>query len=233
MKRIVLVIMVAFLVSIADAATPRPITAVATDELTTDTQVTPAGAGDNHVALCWWVPIEFWQALFSRDTTTSDVDKKNMLATLRGVSMVAIVQADISTMGAFRFYSKEEIEKSVTISFADGAGKRIRVRPLQDIDPDLEILLGVFKPILGAAMGNLGQNLHFYVMNDKTPAGTRFMDPYQSGVIEFQLAKRSGELMKAEIPLPLNSLFVPRKCPNGKDAHISWRYCPWTGKALE
>lgn len=233
MKRIVLALIVAMLVSGADAATRRSIADVATDDLTTDTQVTPSGSGDSHVAVCWWVPIELWEALFSRDTTTSETDKKNMLATLRDVSMVAIVQADISAMGAFRYYSKEEIEESMTIVFVGGAGKRLRIAPIQEIDPDLEVLIGVFKPILGAAMGNLGNNMHFYVLNDRTPSGERILDPYRAGLIEFQLAKRGGELMKAEVPLPLNSLFVPRKCPNGRDAHVSWRYCPWTGKALD
>jgi hypothetical protein len=31
---------------------------------------------------------------------------------------------------------------------------------------------------------------------------------------------------------PLNSLFVPRTCPNGKPAHVSWKFCPWGGERL-
>jgi hypothetical protein len=37
----------------------------------------------------------------------------------------------------------------------------------------------------------------------------------------------------AELELPLDSLFVPRLCPNGKPAHVSWDYCPWSGKKLK
>ena len=58
------------------------------------------------------------------------------------------------------------------------------------------------------------------------------VDPYLQGLISVQIAKRNGDLMTADIEMPLNSLFVPRKCPNGKDAHISWKYCPWSGKLL-
>ena len=82
-------------------------------------------------------------------------------------------------------------------------------------------------------MGNLGKNMHFYVLNDKSKSFPRLLDPYRKGQINIQLSRKDDVLMTASIEMPLNSLFVPRKCPNGKDAHISWKYCPWTGKRLE
>ncbi|MGA9116964.1 MAG: hypothetical protein WB626_09340 [Bacteroidota bacterium] len=216
-----------------ESAERKPLAEVVADELIGDTQVTPAGAGDKHAALCWWIPMEFWQALFSRDASTSEADKKNLLSALRDITLAAVVQADISAMGALHFYTKEEIEEHMTISFVDGDGRRTALQPLHEVDPDMEVILGVFKPIMAAALGNLGQNVHFYVLNDRTPKGNRLLDPYASGVIRFGLIKRSGAVMNGEIGLPLNALFVPRKCPNGKDAHISWRFCPWTGTPLE
>jgi hypothetical protein len=81
-------------------------------------------------------------------------------------------------------------------------------------------------------MGNLGKNFHFYVLSDKRNSSHRLIDPYKKGLIEIQLMKNKDDLINAEIELPLNCLYVPRKCPNGKDAHISWSYCPWTGKKL-
>ena len=203
------------------------------DAFSTDTQVTPQGAGDDHLALAWWIPNEFWKSIFSRDVTTSETDKKAMLDAMSGISLLAVVQADITSLGAFKFYSKEEIDEKMLISFTDVSGKRRRLFPMQTIDPDLEVVLGAFTPILGAAMGNLGNNMHFYVLNDKSESSTRLLDPYRKGQINIQLSKRNEVLMTAGIEMPLNSLFVPRKCPNGKDAHISLKYCPWTGKRLE
>ena len=215
------------------AAEKHPLKDVDTDELTFDTQYMPKVAGDNQMALIWWIPHEFWGALFSRDTTTSEVDKKEMLDALSGIYLLSVVQADITFFGAFKFYSKEEIEKKMLISFTDANGKRQQLSPMQRINPDLEILLGVFKPILGSAMGNMGNNMHFYVLNDKPNSSSRLLDPYRKGHISVQLSKRNGDQMTAGIEMPLNALFVPRKCPNGKDAHISWNYCPWSGKRLE
>ena len=49
---------------------------------TADTQATPKGAGDDHVALVWWIPNEFWESVFSRDPNTSQADKRAMLDAL-------------------------------------------------------------------------------------------------------------------------------------------------------
>jgi hypothetical protein len=232
-KLCILVVMVSMLATHSMAAEQRSLKDVDIDAFTSDTQVTPKGAGDSHIAIVWWIPNEFWESILSRDTTTSTSNKKAMLDAMSGISLLAVVQADISTFGAFKFYSKEEIEKNIVLSFSDTGDKKQRLSTLQAIDPDLEVVLGVFKPILGAAMGNLGNNMHFYVLNDRSTSSLRVLDPYRKGQINIQLAKKDNGLMDASIELPINALFVPRKCPNGKDAHISWKYCPWTGQKLE
>lgn len=215
------------------AAERKPIEAVEVDDFSSDTQVIPSGTGDKHVAIAWWIPNEFWESILSRDLSTSGSDKKAMLDALAGVSLLAVVQADVSVFGSFKFYSKEEIEKSMVLSFVSSSATKQPLSLVQNIDPDLEIVLGAFKPILGSAMGNLGNNMHFYVLDDRSKSSSRLLDPYQNGQINIQLAKRNKTLMDASLDLPINALFVPRKCPNGKDAHISWKYCPWSGKKLD
>ena len=234
MKKLLIAVMVVSMVTAYTmAAEKMPLKNVDTDAFTSDTQVLPKGAGDDHLALVWWIPNEFWESIFERDTTTSESDKNAMLDAISGVSLLAVVQADISALGAFMFYSKEEIEKNMRLSFSGGDGKKHTLSPIQTIDPDLQIVLGVFKPILGAAMGNLGNNMHFYVLNDKSESSPRLVDPYRKGQISIQLARKDEALMDARIEMPINALFVPRKCPNGRDAHVTWEFCPWTGKQLD
>lgn len=233
MKKLFIAFMIVLTVSAYSmAAEKKPLKDVATDAFTADTQTTLQGTGDNHVALAWWIPNEFWKSIFSRDTTTSESDKKAMLDAMSGISLLAVVQADITAFGAFQYYSKDEIERSMSISFTNADGKRLRLSPMQTINPDLEVVLNVFKPILAAAMGNLGNNMHFYVLNDKSKSSHRLLDPYRKGQINIKLLRKDEVLMTASIEMPLDSLFVPRKCPNGKDAHISWKYCPWSGERL-
>ena len=219
------------------AAERKPLKEVDIDTFTDDVQVFLTGAGDNHVAFAWWCPIEYWESILSRDSTTSETDKKAMLDAITDVSLLAIVQADITHFGAFEFYSKEEIRNTMWVFYTDASGTKRRLSPMHTISSNLEILLSVFKPILGAAMGNMGNSMHFYVFNDRKfslmESSRRLIDPYQDGTINIQLVKRDGNLMHGEIEMPLNSLFIPRKCPNGKDAHISWKFCAWTGQRLE
>ena len=222
-----------FFSNYAVAAQKKSLSTVNTDAFTADTQAFFESSGDNHVALVWWIPNEFWEAILSRDATTSEADKRSLLDALSGVSLLAVVQADISDFGAFTFYTKEEVESAMKIDFSDEKGNITNVKPLQKIDADLEVVIGVFKPILGAAMGNMGNNMHFYVLSDTTASSDRLIDPYKKGALDFQLKKKNKSTMETAIELPLNALFVPRKCPNGKDAHISWDYCPWSGKALK
>lgn len=234
MKKLTISAMILVLVgTYSMAAEKHPLENVDADAFVADTQVMLQGAGDSHVAFVWWVPHEFWISMLSRDATTSEADKKAMLDAMSGISLIAVVQADITSLGAFKFYSKTEIEEKMLISFTDAGGKSQRLSPLQTVKPDLEVVLSVFKPILGAAMGNLGNNMHFYVLNDKSKSSNRILDPYRKGNISIQLSKRNEDLMTADIEMPLNALFVPRKCTNGMDAHISWKYCPWSGKRLE
>ena len=171
--------------------------------------------------------------MFARDTTTSEVDKRAMLDALSSVSLLAVVQSDITHLGAFNFYSKADVEKRMLISYTDDLGKTQMLSPIQAIDPDLAMLLNTIRPILGAALGNMGNNFHFYVLSDESKTARRIIDPYQAGDLRIQLSSKTGVRMTAGIEMPLDSLYIPRKCPNGRDAHISWNFCPWTGERLE
>ena len=68
MKKLFIAVMVVSMVATYSvAAEKKPLKAVDTDTFTSDTQVTPKGTGDNHVALAWWIPKEFWDSILSRD----------------------------------------------------------------------------------------------------------------------------------------------------------------------
>lgn len=230
---LMVVLMVSMLAGRAEAAEKRPVEEIDSDSLMLDTQVSPRGAGDNHIALVWWIPNEFWESVFARDETLAEADKKAMFDAISGVTLVAVCQADITPFGAFRFYSKREVEAKMSLTYVDAEGKSTPLVPMDKLDPNLEVVLGAFKPILGAAMGNMGQNMHFYVLKDQANDKSRLVDPYKKGRMDIELSRRDNVQMQTEIEMPLNALFVPRKCPNGKDAHVSWVFCPWTGERLE
>lgn len=203
------------------------------DDIISDTQVVMNGTGDDHLALAWWIPDEYWRSVLGRDQTIGDAAREEIFDLFAGYSLIAIVQADISPFGSFSFYTKDQIEDNLSLAFTGGDKKKETLKPLRRIDPDLDIMLNAMKPILGAAMGNMGNNFHFFVLDDKNGGSGRKMNPYMEGNLSIELKKEDGSNLDANLLMPLNSLFVPRKCPNGMDAHISWKYCPWTGTKLE
>ena len=228
----IMVISVIVTTSTAYALEKKSLAAIDTDQLTEDTQFS-APCGDDHVNVLWWIPVEFWQALYVNDKTTSESDKKAVIDALKPYSLLMICQSDISAFGSFNFYSKEEIENKLDITYGSGNGSLVKITPLKDINPDLQILLDVFKPVLTSAMGNMGQNMHFFVLKGYDSTQKRAIDPYALGELNIRIGERNGKLLQAQLNFPLNSLYMPRKCPNGKDAHVTWQYCPWSGKKLE
>lgn len=234
MKFIIYTLCLLCLLSIGNAFAleKKSILEVTTDQLIVDTQISPKGLTDDHTAVVWWVPQEFWDSTFARDPSIGEKDKAAMRDALKGVSLLGIVQADMSRLGSFKFYPKEDIERHLRISYTDGGGVKNTVELVSDINPDLTVLLGAIKPILAQAMGNMGENLHFFVLKDMDSQGQRMINPYKPGSLRVSLEELGGADIVSDIPLPLNSLFVPRKCPNGRDANVTWAYCPWSGEKL-
>ena len=223
----------AFLTDDSYALQKKNIAEVSSDELISETQTGPADAGDDHTCLVWWMPHEFWMGVLERDPSISKEDKEDMLKAVGGVSILAVVQGDISSLGAFDFYTREQVEKGIVVSQTGPDGTSEKVPFQEKLNPDLEVVMAAFRPILATAMGKMGDNMHFFVLSDTLPSGGRRLDPYQGGELKVKLEDKRGRALISEIALPLNSLYVPRTCPNGKKAHVSWNFCPWTGEKLQ
>ncbi len=229
---IALLFVILYMAPVANAIKQLDMANIDTDKLAEEGQfVAPSDA--EFFDFLWWIPLEFWKATYAIDESISEADEEEILNSLQPYSLIAIAQADISNIGAFNFYSKRDILSYLEITYTDKNGNRFNLKPIDSIDPNLEVLLGVFTPILSAAMGNLGQNMHFFVLDDINHFGERIISPYKQGNLEVVLRDNNKNIYNANLELPLNSLYIPRKCPNGKDAHVSWKYCPWTGKKLD
>ena len=161
----------------------------------------------------------------------SQADRDEVIDVLRNYSLLAVVQADIQALGNFRFYDLDTVAESLEITL-ESAGRRARLEPLEQVSSDLQPLLGALKPILASAMGNLGSNMHFFVLSDRNAEDERVIDPYEANVLRIGIEKSDGERLNVVLETPINSLFVPRTCPNGKPAHVSWKFCPWGGERL-
>ena len=196
--------------------------------MTNETQRTSYAGG---VHLAWWIPPEYWEASLSRDGNVTDAARKQVLDTLRGYSMIAVVQAEVGALGNFTFYERDAVIKGLKLELSDGKDWASLV-PLAEVPQKLAPLLKVLGPILSSAMGPMGQNMNFFVLDDQKKGG-RLISPYEPGMLRITLSDNKGvKLEPLLIEFPLDSLYVPRRCPNGKPAHVSWMVCPWDGSKL-
>jgi hypothetical protein len=196
--------------------------------MTNETQRTSYAGG---VHLAWWIPPEYWEASLSRDGNVTDAARKQVLDTLRGYSMIAVVQAEVGALGNFTFYERDTIVKGMKLELSDGKAWTA-IAPLPEVPEALAPLLKVLGPILSSAMGPLGQNMNFFVLDDRKQGG-RLISPFESGALRVSLSDKQGTRLEPFlIEFPLDSLYVPRRCPNGKPAHVSWVVCPWDGSKL-
>lgn len=207
----------------------KPLSQIDVNSLLSETQLNMP-AGDSHLALAWWIPVEYWEASLGGEQATEE--NRAMIETLRPFFLLGVVQADVSQMGAFKFYEIGEVSSNMTIAYKDAEGKTHTLKQEEKLDEDVNMLLQVLKPILGSAMGQLGNNFHFFVYTDTAAKDGRVVDPYGNGSMIINLKSRDGASMSSAVQFPLDSLYIPRLCPNGNPAHVSWSYCPWSGKKL-
>lgn len=203
---------------------------VDTATLTNETQVVK---DDNRLDLVWYIPVEFWAATLSQDPTVTAEQTEEFLAVFEPYFIVAVVQADVSPFGAFDFYDRATVAENLRIASLDADGQETLLSVIDNPAPDVDLLLQQIAPVLGAAMGQMGQNFHFYVLSDEDHQGARQVSPYGDGALKVTTKNRVGlEMNSFGFEFPLDSLFVPRLCPNGRPAHVSWEFCPWTGQML-
>ncbi len=215
----------------AVAAERKDPTEINTVDFTTETQQLSSESAVLDMA--WWIPAEFWEAVLSQDATVPRAQTDAMLEVMRPYFVVVVVQADISPFGSFAFIPEPRIEQGLELTYTDEQGNQSMLSVLETTNPDFELLLLQLGPILANAMGNLGENFNFFAFSATDKDGNRIASPFEPGRLRVSLSGREGaDATVFEFEAPLDALFVPRICPNGKPAHISWNYCPWDGSRL-
>ncbi|MBS1371730.1 MAG: hypothetical protein HPZ91_17430 [Lentisphaeria bacterium] len=231
MKYILTMLFAAAMILPAAAIERKPADKINPDELVEETLLDVSG-GKDHIAFVWYIPSEYWTAVINRNNDMAPPEKARAQRTMKGLTVVAVVQGDFPQVGPIRYYDRNYLQNSLTFFRVDASGKLHHVLPYRTVSGQVKTLIESIAPTLGSAIGSLGDNLQFFVFNDQTVDGKRVIDPCQPGGMLVELTRKDGQKLQAKFEFPLNSLYVPRKCPNGRPAHVSWRYCPWTGKKL-
>ncbi|MFT5750816.1 MAG: hypothetical protein ACI828_000546 [Flavobacteriales bacterium] len=222
MKKSVLAILLFLALGNLHAQQKRDLKEVDLDAMLDETQF--ASDHEDYVDLIWWIPMEYWKAVYAQDSSIPIDEAKEMTALLENYDIVAAVRGKIGYFGGVTFQDEVSIRKDLIFEY-DG----ITYDPMDnnDIDADLKSFIDIMRPMFSNMMGNMGENLYFVVYQDGA-SESAIIDPYSDKKLTLTLSDFSDNLQ-----FPLSSLLQPKKCPkdealfNGK-----WSYCPHHGDAL-
>ena len=178
------------------------------------------------INIVWWIPLEFWEITLKKNKSLSDEQVVNFIEELRPYSIFAVIQGDMGAMGNLSYVPLDSIKNNISVQ--DNDHKNYYPLAPEKLDYALQTLLSNLKPVLKNAMGQLGENMNFFVFSDKKENGKRVSDPYAKGNV--QLNVRNKEYKRRT---PLGTLMPLKYCPKDKeDMNGSWEYCPWDGEKL-
>lgn len=170
--------------------------------------------GNNQMNVAWYLPLEVFGA------------------PSQPVIVIAVVKAEILSADSFKFASEEEAQKGLKVTYTNSNGKSVALPPVEK-SGDVELFITEMKPLFSKLAGKFGEGMWFFTYKNVDASGKNIVSPYKPGKLKVSFGEKTGTRQsESTIELPLNSLFVPKLCPNGKPAHISWKYCPWDGTPL-
>ena len=221
-------VMLAFSLGALEKKSPEKIDL---EQLTEETLL-DASRNKDHIAFVWYIPSEYWNAVISQNHEMGQLEKVRAKLTMNTLTVIAVVQGDVPPAGPVHYYEKAFLQDNLTFTRIDALGKKHDLVPYKTYSGEVKSLLESITPAIGASVGTLGDNLQFFVFNDQAANGERILDPYAPGALEVELKRKNGRTFTTRLEFPLDALYLPRFCPNGKPAHVSWKYCPWTGRKL-
>lgn len=201
---------------------PRPAAEVSFDRLMSETQ-RMSDAPDS-MAMVWWLPVEFWKMNLSQDPTVAPQAVQEAVQLLGKYMIFTVVDGEIGPFGGVTYVDEEQVRRSVAIR----AGNQTFTTPLdhEDLDPDVQQLLRVMKPMMQQMAGELGQNMHFVVY--AAPQGPLLLDPTRFGELEVSVGDESFTF-----GLPLPSLLQDKHCPKcDRDFRGDYAACPYDRTGL-
>lgn len=194
------------------------------NQLIEESQINTGESGE--IKMNWWIPNEFWIATFQNEPSLSQSDIDEFMKVLEPYSLFAVIDGEVGPFGGVTYTAESAITQSITLT--DNNGKQYRPLSNSEISSDLQNFLSMFKPILINMIGQMGQNMHFFVFADKDAKGNRIADPTQKGKITVNVV---GE--EYVWKTPLGSVIPQKYCPEDGEAHSgAWEYCPYHGSKL-
>jgi hypothetical protein len=179
------------------------------------------------LSIAWYLPDEFWAYIINVNPDIAGTEvAEEMYAMVSDYNFIAVAIGQ-NTGAGISFTSEEKLRGSMFLTGQDGK----RYLPIQpdEMEDDVLVMLDIFQPIMAQFLGELGQNLIFFVFEKTNDKEELIFDPISEKDVTLNAVG-----VEFTWNLPLSSLIPKKRCP--EDAELmngTWNYCPIHGNALE
>ncbi len=175
---------------------------------------------DSNIKQVWWLPSEYWRFALADTPNIGEEVIRDIESKLKGYSLFSVVNSDISPFEGFKI--KDAV---VSIVNNDAILKPI---PDEDVPADIKELINLLRPTLAGMVGQLGEQMIFYVFKNNLEDGTTAISPYNTGKLDIKV-NDAGFIYR----LPLQSMVEKKICSEDQEQlNGNWEYCPWHGTKL-
>lgn len=222
MKNTILALLLFGVLGSLQAQQRRDLKEVDLDAMLDETQF--ASDNEDYIDLIWWIPMEYWKAVYAQDSSIPQDEADEMISILKNYDIVAAVRGKIGYFGGVTFQDEASIREQLVFKYDDIIYDSL---DNDDLDADLKSFIDIMRPMFSNMMGDMGENLYFVVYQDGA-SKRAIIDPYGDKNLTLTLNDFSDSLQ-----FPLSSLLQPKKCPrDGALFNGKWLYCPHHGDAL-
>jgi hypothetical protein len=178
------------------------------------------------IELAWLLADPFWEYLINVNPETANTETgEEFYRIVSEYTIIVVVMAQ--SRGNITFTSEEEMRKGMSLKGQDG--KNYEPLKSSDVSAELNMILGIFRPIFGQFLGEMGANMQFFVFEKENKKGGVIFDPAaeQDVTLEVQGTSLTWDL-------PMSSLISEKRCPEDDELmNGTWNYCPIHGDKLE
>ena len=216
----------------AEPGTRRDAADVSLDAFAEDCQP-DADRKFDHLEFVWVIPSTHWELSLIQEGFDAE-EVAELAETLSDYVIVVAGQAKLNAFGVATFLEEQVVRSNLDVHASlrdDGRATPLRSVDEADLPTEMQQLLANAKPAIRSLLGQMGAGLVWIIYANDVEG--RKLQADRPGRVGITLAyPGAAEANRYTVRFPADALFVPRRCPNGRNARVDWSFCPWTGKPL-
>lgn len=160
----------------------------------------------DEVTVIWWIPKDYWWVTLAQNPNVTAVMTEEFKKVFSSHIVLIVVDGKTGPFGAITYTPETAIRANIQIRDSEG----VRYRPLNEDtnSRDSKNFLLMLRPVLANILGQMEQNIHFFLFPAENKGGQNIVEPQKERSFSVELGEREFRWR-----LPLQTLPMPKVCP--------------------